>query len=80
MWNPVLSSSVVVFFHMSFQVRNPIYFKSSLTVLYVGDVVETTRSGENILVGKKDQRVKLQCRRQSGQAGFDPETIMISFA
>ena len=59
MWNPVLSSSVVVFFHMSFQVRNPIYFKSSLTVLYVGDVVETKKSGENILVGKKDQRVKL---------------------
>ena len=54
------------------------------TSIYVGDVVETTRSGENVLVGKEDQRVKLglliQCRRwQSGQAGFDPE-IMINFA
>ena len=29
------------------------------TSIYVGDVVETTRSGENVLVGKKDQRVKL---------------------
>ena len=84
MWNPGLSSSSYIFSHILQSQEPHLLQKLTYFHLYVGDVVETTRSGENILVGKKDQRVKLglliQCRRQSGQAGFDPETIMISFA